>query len=104
MEVLSPVEFSSQEVKEITEKVGGALVWGGATNIAPADDKLIRVSTLSPLTPITRMLASIMAKGAIGADNVVMDFLIGPARSFPMFRKAELARDLINLGTAWNEC
>ena len=30
MEVLCPVEFSSREVKEITEKVGGALVWGGS--------------------------------------------------------------------------
>jgi AMP phosphorylase len=25
----------------MTEKVGGAIVWGGATNIAPADDRII---------------------------------------------------------------
>lgn len=62
MEVLCPVEFSSQEVKEITEKVGGALVWGGATNIAPADDKLIRIEYPLSIDPYYQMLASIMAK------------------------------------------
>jgi AMP phosphorylase len=29
MEVLAPVEFSSDEVKRMTEKVGGVIVWGG---------------------------------------------------------------------------
>ena len=42
MEVLAPVEFSADEIKEITESVGGVIVGGGATNIAPADDKLIK--------------------------------------------------------------
>ena len=41
MEILAPVEFSADEIKEIAERVGGLLAWGGATNIAPADDKLI---------------------------------------------------------------
>lgn len=102
MEVLSPVEFSSQEVKEITEKVGGALVWGGATNIAPADDKLIKIE-YPPLSidPYYQMLASIMAKkGAIGADNVVMDIPVGPGTKVPptVQEGQKLARDLINLG------
>lgn len=100
MEVLSPVEFSSQEVKEITEKVGGALVWGGATNIAPADDKLIKVEYPLSIDPYYQMLASIMAKkGAIGADNVVMDIPIGPGTKVPNAQEGQrLARDLINLG------
>jgi AMP phosphorylase len=100
MEVLSPVEFSSDEVKEITEKVGGALVWGGATNIAPADDKLIRVEYPLSIDPYYQMLASIMAKkGAIGADNVVMDIPVGPGTKVPNVQEGQrLARDLINLG------
>lgn len=100
MEVLCPVEFSSQEVKEITEKVGGALVWGGATNIAPADDKLIRVEYPLSIDPYYQMLASIMAKkGAIGADNVVMDIPVGPSTKVPTVQEGQkLARDLINLG------
>ncbi len=100
MEVLCPVEFSSQEVKEITEKVGGALVWGGATNIAPADDKLIRVEYPLSIDPYYQMLASIMAKkGAVGADNVVMDIPVGPSTKVPTVQEGQkLARDLINLG------
>lgn len=100
MEVLSPVEFSSQEVKEIAEKVGGALVWGGATNIAPADDKLIRVEYPLSIDPYYQMLASIMAKkGAIGAENVVMDIPVGPSTKVPTVQEGQkLARDLINLG------
>ena len=100
MEVLSPVEFSSQEVKEITEKVGGALVWGGATNIAPADDKLIKIEYPLSIDPYYQMLASIMAKkGAIGADNVVMDIPVGPGTKVPTVQEGQkLARDLINLG------
>lgn len=42
MGVLAPVELSADEIKYITERVGGVIAWGGATNIAPADDKLIR--------------------------------------------------------------
>jgi AMP phosphorylase len=100
MEVLCPVEFSSQEVKEITEKVGGALVWGGATNIAPADDKLIRVEYPLSIDPYYQMLASIMAKkGAIGADNVVIDIPVGAGTKVPTVQDGQkLARDLINLG------
>lgn len=100
MEVLCPVEFSSQEVKEITERVGGALVWGGATNIAPADDKLIRVEYPLSIDPYYQMLASIMAKkGAIGADNVVIDIPIGAGTKVPTIQDGQkLARDLINLG------
>jgi AMP phosphorylase len=100
MEVLSPVEFSSEEVKEITEKVGGALVWGGATNIAPADDKLIRVEYPLSIDPYYQMLASIMAKkGAIGADNVVIDIPVGRSTKVPTVQDGQkLARDLINLG------
>ena len=41
MEVLAQVEFSAEEVQRMTLKIGGCIVWGGSTNIAPADDKII---------------------------------------------------------------
>ena len=40
MEVLTFVEFSASEVQHMTDKIGGCIVWGGATNIAPADSYL----------------------------------------------------------------
>ncbi|MCX8172641.1 MAG: thymidine phosphorylase, partial [Archaeoglobaceae archaeon] len=40
MEVLADVNLSIEEIREITERVGGVIAWGGATNIAPADDRI----------------------------------------------------------------
>ncbi|MFW5987489.1 MAG: AMP phosphorylase [Methanohalophilus sp.] len=100
MEILAPVEFSASQVKEMTEKVGGVLVWGGATNIAPADDKLIKVEYPLSIDPHCQLLASIMAKkGAVGADNVVIDIPTGPGTKIENVQEGrKLARDLINLG------
>lgn len=100
MEVLAPVEFSADEIKEITESVGGVIVWGGATNIAPADDKLIKAEYALSIDPYSQMLASIMAKkGAVGADDVVVDMPVGPGTKLPTPQAGRsLAKDLIDLG------
>lgn len=100
MEILAPVEFDANEIKEMTEKVGGVLVWGGATNIAPADDKLIKIEYPLSVDPHCQLLASILAKkGAVGADNVVIDIPTGLGTKMPTVQDGrKLARDLINMG------
>jgi AMP phosphorylase len=100
MEILAPVEFSAQEIKEITESVGGVIAWGGATNIAPADDKLIKAEYALSIDPYSQMLASIMAKkGAVGADAVVVDMPVGPGTKLATPEAGRsLAKDLIDLG------
>ncbi len=100
MEVLAPVEFTAEEIKTITEKVGGVITWGGATNIAPADDKLIRAEYPLSIDPRSQLLASIMAKkGAVGADCVVIDIPTGIGTKVPTMEEGKkLARDLIELG------
>jgi len=100
MEILAPVEFSAEEIKELTEKVGGVIVWGGATNIAPADDKLIKAEYALSIDPYSQMLASIMAKkGAVGADAVVVDMPVGPGTKLATPDDGRgLAKDLIDLG------
>jgi AMP phosphorylase len=100
MEILAPVEFSAQEIKEITENVGGVIAWGGATNIAPADDKLIKAEYALSIDPYSQMLASIMAKkGAVGADAVVVDMPVGPGTKLATPEAGRsLAKDLIDLG------
>jgi AMP phosphorylase len=100
MEVVAPVEFSADEIKELTETVGGVIVWGGATNIAPADDKLIKAEYALSIDPYSQMLASIMAKkGAVGADAVVVDMPVGPGTKLPTPEAGRsLAKDLIDLG------
>jgi len=99
MEVLAPVEFSAEEIKEITEKIGGIIAWGGATNIAPADDKLVKIEYPLAVDPYCQLLASIMAKkGAVGADSVVIDIPVGGTKIAGLQEGRKLARDLIDLG------
>jgi len=100
MQVLAPVEFTAAQIKEMTQKVGAVIVWGGATNIAPADDKLIKVEYPLSIDPHCQLLASIMAKkSAVGADKVVIDIPMGSGTKIPDMKTGrKLARDLINLG------
>jgi len=100
MEVLAPVEFSAAEVQQMTEKVGGVIVWGGATNIAPADDRIIVVEYPFKIDARGQMLASVMAKKfAVGADLVVIDIPVGSSTKVPdMAEGRKMAREFIELG------
>lgn len=78
MEVLADINLGIDEIKDITEKVGGVIAWGGATNIAPADDKIIKVEHPLSIDPRPQLLASVMAKkGSIGAKHIVIDIPVG---------------------------
>ena len=78
MEVLSEVSFSVEKIKEIVNKTNGCMVWGGAVNLASADDKLIKVRNPLSLDPEGMLLASIIAKkAAVNATNVLIDIPIG---------------------------
>lgn len=100
MEVLAPVTFSAEEVQKMTEKAGGVIVWGGATNIAPADDKIIIYEYPLKIDARGQMLASVMAKKyAAGADLVVIDIPVGRnAKVETVEEGRKLAREFIDLG------
>lgn len=104
MEVLAPVEFSSSEVQQMTMKVGGAIVWGGATNIAPADDRIIIHEYPFRIDARGQMLASVMAKKyAVGADLVVIDIPVGlHAKVTTVQEGRKLAREFIEIGERLN--
>ena len=73
------VSFSSEEIKQIVSKTNGCIVWGGALNLAPADDILIKdVENPLSINPRSMMMASIMAKKiALGIDFMVLDIPTG---------------------------
>ncbi|NLD56937.1 MAG: AMP phosphorylase [Methanomicrobiales archaeon] len=100
MEVLSFVEFSASEVQRMTDKVGGCIVWGGATNIAPADDKIIVQEYPFKIDARGQMLASVMAKKfAVGANLVVIDIPVGPHTKVATMQDGrKMAREFIELG------
>ena len=104
MEVLAFVEFSAGEVQQMTEKVGGVIVWGGATNIAPADDRIIIQEYPFKIDARGQMLASVMAKKfAVGANLVVIDIPVGlHTKVATMAEGRKLAREFIDLGERLN--
>jgi AMP phosphorylase len=100
MEVLAFVEFSASEVQRMTEKIGGCIVWGGATNIAPADDRIIVQEYAFKIDARGQMLASVMAKKfAVGANLVVIDIPVGlHTKVATMQDGRKMAREFIELG------
>jgi len=78
MEVLAPVSLNKDDIEGVVNRIGGCIVWGGAVNLAAADDKLIRLRHPLSLDPRGMLLASIMAKKkAVGATDVIIDIPIG---------------------------
>jgi len=79
MEVLANVSFRSvDEIKEIVNRTGGCLVWGGALRLAPADDSIVKVEHSLELDPTPMLLSSIMAKKYVeGVTHVLIDIPVG---------------------------
>ncbi len=78
MEVLSKVEFPLQKMERIVKKANGCIVWGGAINLAPADDKIIRVESPLRIDAEGQLLASILAKkGSVSSTHVLIDIPVG---------------------------
>lgn len=100
MEVLAPVSHTAQKVKYIAETVGGTLVWGGSINLAPADDKIIRVEYPLSLDPRPQVLASVIAKKkAAGVELLLIDIPTGHGAKVETENEATgLAQDFIELG------
>ncbi len=90
MEVLAPVSFGVQRIKQIVKKTKACLVWGGSLELAPADDEIIHVSRPISLEPFTKMIVSIIAKKvAMGITHLVIDIPYGPTTKVPHRSQAE---------------
>jgi len=102
MEVLAPVDLNIEEIKQVVDKVGCCLVWGGSLDLAPADDIFIQIEYPLGIDPL--LLPSIMSKKkAIGAQYVVIDIPIGEGAKVKTSEEAhELADDFIELGKKLN--
>ncbi len=98
-ETLANVELSMSEIKEIAEDVGGTIAWGGAVNLAPSDDVIIRAEYPLRIDPYPQVLASVLSKKkAAGAEYLVMDIPVGPntkVENIELGRK--YARDFVSL-------
>jgi AMP phosphorylase len=93
VEVLCDVSFPLNEMRRIVKKTGACLIWGGATNLAPADDKIIRVEMPLSVDPMGQMLASILAKKlSVSATHCLIDIPRGKGCKTESKKKAMMLK------------
>ncbi len=97
-ECLAPVNLGFEEIKKIVNKINCCLVWGGAVDLAPADDLFIKIEYPLSIDPL--LLPSVMSKKkAVGANYLVIDIPTGDGTKVKTTKEAEgLAERFIDLG------
>ncbi|MCK4870699.1 MAG: thymidine phosphorylase family protein [Gammaproteobacteria bacterium] len=94
MEVLSPVKLRLSQMRKVVEKEGGCIAWGGAADLSPADDILIRIERALNLDNEGQLVASVLSKKvSAGSTHVLIDMPIGPTAKIRGMHAAEFLRD-----------
>ena len=88
--VLMDIEFDKQEVIRITDKVWACLVRNEKLNLAPVNDRIIKVSSPLWMEPYARMISSIMAKNyAMWINHCLIDIPMWPTAKVATARDAK---------------
>lgn len=78
MEAITHVNFKLADIKRVVGEAGACLAWGGAVNLSPADDILIRIERALELDGEGQLIASVLSKKiAAGSTHVVIDIPVG---------------------------
>ncbi|MAT84157.1 MAG: thymidine phosphorylase [Gammaproteobacteria bacterium] len=95
MEMLAPVDLTLPQMRRVVEREGGCVVWGGAVDLSPADDVLIRVERELDVDSEAQLVASVLSKKiSAGSTRVLIDVPVGPTAKV---RDADAARRLAAL-------
>jgi thymidine phosphorylase len=90
MGVLAEVALPPAQLRQVVQTTGGCIAWGGALELAPADDILITVERPMELDTEAQMVASILAKKkTVGATHVLIDIPVGPTAKIRSLEAAE---------------
>jgi thymidine phosphorylase len=101
METLAPVNLDLEAMRKVVEREGGCLVWGGAVDLSPADDVLIRVERALDIDSEGQLVASVLSKKiAAGATHVVIDMPIGPTAKIRSQEEADRLTRALTLVSA----
>ena len=95
MGALARVDLSARHLHDVVEKTGACIAWGGALDLAPADDVLITVERPMQIDTESQMVASILAKKkTAGATHALIDIPLGPSAKIRSLEEAEHLRGL----------
>ena len=99
MEAICPVNLRIEEIMNVVKETGACIVWGGALDLAPADDLFIKVEYPLSIDPL--LLPSILSKKkAMGSTHIVIDIPLGKgAKMKTLAETRQLAEDFIVLGS-----
>lgn len=102
MEVLTRVDLDLATMRRVVEQTGGCLAWGGAMQLSPADDILIRVERPLNLDSDGQLVASVLSKKvAAGSNRVLIDLPVGPTAKVRSIEAADrLSSRLVTVGRA----
>jgi putative thymidine phosphorylase len=88
--VLMDISFSKKEIEDIVKKENCCLVRGGGLDLAPADEKLIKVAYPLSMQSYPRTIVSIMAKKyAMGINHSLIDIPVWPTAKVPDMKTAK---------------
>ncbi len=87
---LMDIEFEKDKIYKIVEKTGACLIWGGGLSLAPADDKIIKVTYPVSVEPHSKAVISIMAKkAAMGITHCLIDLPVGKTAKIHTIQDAQ---------------
>lgn len=90
MEALTTVNLELNEIQRVVAETHACLVWGGAVNLSPADDLLIRIERALDLDGEGQLIASVLSKKiAAGSTHAVIDIPVGPTAKVRSQKDAE---------------
>jgi AMP phosphorylase len=98
VECIMPVNLSLEEVRRVVNKTNACMVWGGAVDLAPADDIFIHIEYPLSIDPF--LLPSVMSKKkCVNAKFLVIDIPTGRETKIRTKEEFEnLASEFIQLG------
>ena len=91
--VLMNISFSKKEIEALVKKNNCCLVRGGGLDLAPTDEKLIKVAYPLSMQSYSRTIVSIMAKKyAMGINHSLIDIPVWPTAKVPDMKTAKLLK------------
>ncbi len=98
MATLADVALTPERIRRVVEQTGGCIAWGGALDLAPADDVLITVERPMGIDTEAQMIASILSKKkTAGATHALIDVPVGPSAKVRTHRKGEDLAELFRV-------
>ncbi len=95
MGTLAEVALSPDRIRAVVAQTGGCIAWGGALDLAPADDVLITVERPMGIDTEAQMIASILSKKkTAGATHALIDVPVGPSAKVRTHRAGEELAEL----------